>query len=775
MGAWSAERRVRALAAETGDAPAILDGTGTTTWADLDGRCDAVAAAVSGAGVDAGGVVAVIAEPSADAIAALLGVLRAGCTAAPVPTGLATPELATALDVLAPALVLHDAGLGVAVSSAGHGGLAITAAVASPASLPSSDAVFDPEAAAVIVLTSGTTGRPKGVVLSGRAMAVGAESWLGALPPATGWVLALGLGHVAGLGILWRAIARRVPVRIVGRGDASALLTALAADPPASHVSLVPAQLARLLDAAGAAPPPPSLRAVLLGGGPIPSALVTRAIRAGWPVVPTYGLSETGAGATALPTAEALDHPGSAGRPLPGVRIRIDEPGADGVGEILVETGARFSHHLGDPAPAAATEPVRTGDLGRLDDDGRLFVADRRLDRIVRGGENIAPAEVEAVLLAHSAIADAAVVGLPDPLWGHVPVAAIVLADGARDPGDEALAAHARASLAGFKVPVSFLRLDALPRTTGGKLRRDAVRALLAGERTGELARPDGARIGWRVTGEGPRALLLLHGTLSNGQQLDRLAVTLARPGDLAVHALDRRGSGTGRLAPGAPIAGLDLAVHLADIVAYLDARGIARAAIVGVSFGGVLAVELAARHPERVAAVVAYEPPYGPLADEATRAAFQALAGATADAHRTGGPADAAETFLRAVAGDAAWDRLSERSRAFLAREGDGAAADAALTGARPESLASIVAPVTVLTGSASEPFYGPIADALASRIPGARRGTLDGLGHPSPITQPAPVAAAVRAALASAGLVAPGEPRAPAPEPAAAPESPA
>jgi pimeloyl-ACP methyl ester carboxylesterase len=406
-------------------------------------------------------------------------------------------------------------------------------------------------------------------------------------------------------------------------------------------------------------------------------------------------------------------------------------------------------------------EPIRTGDLGRLDAEGRLHVIDRRTDRIVRGGENVAPAEVEAALLAHPAIAGAAVVARPDPVWGQLPVAAIVLREGATDPGDEALAAHCRRSLAGFKVPAAFQRLDALPLTGGGKVRREAVRALLADEPAGTLARPGGDAIGWRVTGTGPATLVLLPGTLSNAAQLDRLAAALAAPGDVTVHAVDRRGTGTGRLASPRP---LDVAVHLGDLVAYLDARGIDRATVVGVSFGGVLALELAARHPGRVAAVVAYEPPYGAVADAPTLAWFRALAADTAGAHRTGGAPAAAETFLRAVAGDAAWERLSERARALLAREGDGALADAGLSGLRPDDLAGIVAPVTILTGGASEPFYAPIADALAARIPGARRDTLAGLAHPAPITDPAPVAAAARAALGPAGLVTP-EPRKPNP----------
>ncbi len=734
MTAWFADERLAALAHDAGASAAVVDGDAVLTWRELDDRASLVAALVAREGVEPGGRVVLLGEASADAVAAILGVLRAGAVAAPVPSGLTARELAAATRSLDPALVLRV----VDLSGRDMPGAPLPAV-----------ADRDPESPAVVVGTSGTTGAPRGVVLSHRAMAASAESWLAVLPPATGWVLPLGLAHVAGLGIVWRALRDGVPIRLVPRGDPAALLRALESEPAPSHVSVVPAQLARVLDIAPG-PPPRSLRAVLLGGGPIQPALVTRALRAGWPIVSTYGLSEAASGATALDPEEAWDHPGSAGRPLPGVHVAIAGEGPEGVGEIVLQSTARFSGYLGDgPAstgPAAADDPVCTGDLGRLDGDGRLFVVDRRLDRIVRGGENIAPAEVEAVILEHPAIGDAAVVARPDAELGQVPVAAVVLRAGAPDPGDEALAAHARASLAGFKVPAAWVHLDVLPRTAGGKLRREAVRSLLAGEPAGQLARPGGDAIGWRLTGTGSRPLLLLPGTLSTARQLDRLAQALAQPGDLTVHALDRRGSGSSRLS-GPRV--LDVATHVDDVRAYLDARAIDRVDVAGMSFGGALALELAARLPDRVRAVVAYEPPYGPLADPETLAWFQGLASDTARAHAERGPAGAAETFLRAVAGDAAWDRLPARGRLFLEEEGDGALADAGLTGLEPDGLDRIRCPVVILTGSASEPFYAPIADALAARIPRARRDTLEGLTHPSPITQPGVVAAAIRACL--------------------------
>ena len=196
--------------------------------------------------------------------------------------------------------------------------------------LPSRGAVrrADPAAPAVAILTSGTTGRPKAAVLSTAALVASAESWLAALPPATGWLLAVGLGHIAGIGVVWRAALAGVPLVVLDRPDPAAIVAALAADPAPSHVSLVPTTLARILDATGrrAATRDRSARSRSVAG-PISPALVRRALAAGWPVVPTYGLTEAGSGVTALPTDEAADHPGSAGRRTPRGRATDRRPG----------------------------------------------------------------------------------------------------------------------------------------------------------------------------------------------------------------------------------------------------------------------------------------------------------------------------------------------------------------------------------------------------------------------------------------------------------------
>lgn len=253
-----------------------------------------------------------------------------------------------------------------------------------------------------------------------------------------------------------------------------------------------------------------------------------------------------------------------------------------------------------------------------------------------------------------------------------------------------------------------------------------------------------GARIAYLRAGDGS-PLVLLHATLSSSAQLRRLAERLAA--SFTVLAIDRRGSGATRLAPPWEPGPIEIAVHVEDVVAVLAAEGLGPALVVGHSYGGCLALELAARRPELVAAVWAFEPPYAPLGGPELRAAMAAVAQATAEAGRRAGPGAAAEAFLAGVAGPAAAARLAPASLERLRSAGSGALADAALAGLDPDGLARIARPVEIAIGGASESFYAELATALVRRIPGATTVTLPGARHEAPITDPPTVAAAIHA----------------------------
>jgi len=213
--------------------------------------------------------------------------------------------------------------------------------------------------------------------------------------------------------------------------------------------SLVPTMLARLR-AAGLRHAP-GLRAIALGGGPIPAGLLDWASAAGIPVVPVYGMTESCSQVVA----------GSPGRPLRGVELEIAPDG-----EILVR-GAMVAR-----GAVGADGWLHTGDLGALDTDGRLQGLGRLKELIVTGGENVAPLEVEQALLDHPAVADAGVAGLPDPDWGEAVTAFVVLSEPVEP--DE-LRAWCRERLAPFKVPKAIHLVERLPRNAGGKLLRDRL------------------------------------------------------------------------------------------------------------------------------------------------------------------------------------------------------------------------------------------------------------------------------------------------------------
>jgi O-succinylbenzoic acid--CoA ligase len=279
---------------------------------------------------------------------------------------------------------------------------------------------------ALVMHTSGTTGEPQPVELTYGQILAQARGTAEALAVTDDerWLCPLPLSHVGGLMVLLRSVIYATTA-VIGPPDRDDVTLA----------SMVPTQLARLRE------PPPGLRAVLLGGA-APGAL-----KPGWPVARTYGLTQ----ACSSVTIGEIGDVHTSGRPIPGVEVTIAPDG-----EIVVDG-------------PTTNGTLHTGDLGRLDDHGRLIVIGRKSDTIVSGGENVAPMEVEAALLEHPAVADAGVFARPHPEWGEAVTARVVL----QAPATEAeLREFVGERLARFKVPKAIEVADTLPRTASGKLLR---------------------------------------------------------------------------------------------------------------------------------------------------------------------------------------------------------------------------------------------------------------------------------------------------------------
>lgn len=325
--------------------------------------------------------------------------------------------------------------------------------------------------AAVVIHTSGTTGRPRGAVLTRAALAASAAASAANLgwQADDRWLACMPIARVGGLSILTRClVARRAAV--LAPGFDAATLPATLADARVTLVSLVPTMLARLLDAHPQWRPPAHLRAVLVGGAAAPARLLRRAAERGVPVVLTYGMTETCSQVVATPYAERFAPEGcGTGRVLPPAELRVVG------GRIEVRGPMLMAGYLDAPSlpPAAWFD---TGDLGALDARGCLTVHARRTDLIVTGGENVYPAEVERALERCPGVVAAAVFGLPDDTWGETVAAALVVEPG-RAPRDDELRAWIRARLAPHKCPRRICRVERLPQTAAGKLDRDGLAA----------------------------------------------------------------------------------------------------------------------------------------------------------------------------------------------------------------------------------------------------------------------------------------------------------
>ncbi|RLB51296.1 MAG: 2-succinylbenzoate--CoA ligase [Deltaproteobacteria bacterium] len=346
------------------------------------------------------------------------------------------------------------------------------------------------EAPLAYVFTSGSTGAPRAAILSRRAFIASARASADNLAygPGDRWLLAMPLSHVGGLSVLTRTLMAGATAVVTPEGPMSAEeLVRRMAHAEVTYASLVPAMLTRVLRAGLEAPP--GLRAVLIGGAPATRALLAGAREAGWPVLPTYGSTETCSQVATRATGDVLDTDGRIGRPLPGVDLRIED------GEIYVRGPMLFDGYIGatsSPEVSGFDDDgyFATGDLGDLDAEGVLWVRGRRSELIITGGENVYPAAVEAVLSAHPEVVEACVYGLPDADWGEVVAAVYRSATGPIPDLDDWL----RERLAPHRRPKRLScvnHLAELPKTSSGKVDRAALR-----RRALEGSEPDGSEDG---------------------------------------------------------------------------------------------------------------------------------------------------------------------------------------------------------------------------------------------------------------------------------------
>jgi o-succinylbenzoate---CoA ligase len=419
---------------------ALVTEASSVTYAELEAEATWVARRLAAYGVRRGATAALTMHPRREEVVLLHALMKLGAVALPLSPLLTEPERTTALAEERPAVDLNDA----------------AELTQTEADLPLLGE-HDLDDLQCRILTSGTAGQPRPVSLTyGNFLfsAVGSAFNLG-VDPSDRWLCCLPLSHVAGLSIVIRSVIYGTTVVLLDGFDTEQVASTLVGG-DISVVSLVPTQLVRLLEADADLSHP---RAILIGGGPVPQDSLREALDRGATVVQTYGMTETCSQVTTLAPEDAARKLGSAGRPLLTTHVRIED------GEILVQ-GPTVSRDAFDPDGW-----LHTGDLGHIDEEGFLYVTGRSSELIVTGGENVMPAEVEAVLLSHPAVADAAVVGRPDPEWQEAVCALIVLADDAEVTEDE-LRDHCTASLAGFKVPKRVDFVSSLPRTPSGKLLR---------------------------------------------------------------------------------------------------------------------------------------------------------------------------------------------------------------------------------------------------------------------------------------------------------------
>jgi acyl-CoA synthetase (AMP-forming)/AMP-acid ligase II len=478
-----------------GDRIHLVRGSQRMTYAGLLDLVPRAAAVLAGHGVGPGDRVMLLAFNSVEWIVAFWATLYAGAVVVLANPWWSEAELGHGLGVADPGLILADprsAGLvpaGAAVPVLELEDMAGLASVVPEGRALARPAPAGEDEAALILFTSGTSGPPKGAVLPHRSVIALQHTLLHVtrqlphtLDDDSPREVALQSGplfHIGGVQALTRQfLLGGTLVFPAGRFDPAEVLDLMEAE-SVHRWGGVPTMVSRVLnDPSIEGRDLSSVRAISLGGAPVLPELVTR-IKTRFPnvergVSQVYGLSEAGGTLTAASGRDLSERPGTAGRPLPVVELRIDRPDEQGTGEVVARTPTQMLGYWGQPSDDAIDDDgwVHTGDLGHIDADGYLFITGRLKDLIIRGGENIASTHVEDVLLKHPEVREVAVCGRPDPDLGEIVAAAVVIAPDSPVTVAE-LRSFAAGHLAYFEVPSSWwLRTEPLPANDVGKVRK---------------------------------------------------------------------------------------------------------------------------------------------------------------------------------------------------------------------------------------------------------------------------------------------------------------
>lgn len=474
----------------TPQATALIIGEKAWSYAQLHHLVDGYCAGLVRQGVTPGAHVAVLLPNELTYLCLIHALARVGAVLVPLNTRLTPEELSWQVGQSDTMLLVYGEAFAATAAQLAIEGLCRVVTVetlqlAETGFLPKNPFLLD--APQAIVYTSGTTGRPKGAVLTfaNHFWGATASSYRLGLLPTDRWLSCLPLYHVGGLAVVFRSCLYGTAIVLHERFALDAFSHSLDYD-QISLTSVVPTMLQRLLSHRQGRAWPASLRHILLGGAAATEELLAAGRAAGAPIATTYGLTEAASQVATMRPEEVIAKPGSVGKPLMFSTVRIvDEQGnslpAGAKGEIVVTGPTVMVAYYKNPAATATTiraGELFTGDIGYLDEAGDLWLVQRRSDLIITGGENVYPAEVEAVLRQHPAVAAAAVVGLPDPEWGQRVAALVECHPGATVNAAELLA-FTRQRLAGYKQPRQLAFVPTLPQTASGKIARRAVVDLL--------------------------------------------------------------------------------------------------------------------------------------------------------------------------------------------------------------------------------------------------------------------------------------------------------